>query len=77
MEKYAAAGNSYPSSSIYPGMFTGANQTEDTIPDAEEQKVIAAVDTPAPPAVDGKQKSNMLVLFLLLLVLVFLFGGKG
>ncbi|MEK5036410.1 hypothetical protein MKY96_33810 [Paenibacillus sp. FSL R7-0302] len=64
----------YPMSSLYPGMYTGPNQTEDTVPDVEEQQVLASIEDPAPKSVDKKQKVGILALLGALVALLVLFG---
>lgn len=66
----------YSYASMYPGMFVGNTQTDDTIVDVEEQQALAGVEDPAPKAVDKKKSMGIIALLVGLLVLMFLFG-KG
>lgn len=61
---------------LYPGMYSGETQSQETIPEPEEQAALTNLDSPAPPPVDAKKKLNMFTLFIALFALLFLFG-KG
>lgn len=64
----------YSFSSLYPGMYTGPTQTDETIPEVEEQQALAGVEDPAPMMVDQKQKLGIISLVAALVVILFLFG---
>ena len=65
----------YSYQSLYPGLYQGVkSQTEETVPEPEEQAVLAGVDDPAPATVDSKSKIGILALIGALLVLLFFFG---
>lgn len=64
----------YSYSSLYPGMYAGPTQQDDTIPDPAEQQALAGIEDPAPRPVDSKQKMGILSLVIGLVVLLVLFG---
>lgn len=65
----------YSFQSMYPGMYQGLkSQTEETVPEPEEQQALAGVEDPAPTTVDQKQKLGIVALIGALLVLLFFFG---
>lgn len=62
----------YTFASLYPGMYSGVDQKQETAPEAEEQQAYANVDNPAPPAVDEGKKLNIFLVLGLLLILIFI-----
>lgn len=63
----------YSLASLYPGMYQGRTQTDETIPEPEEQAAIAGVEDPV-VVVDRKQKMGIVTLVIVLVALLFVFG---
>lgn len=63
----------YSLATLYPGMYTGKTQTDETTPEPEEQSALAGVEDPI-VTVDSKQKMGILALVLVLVSLLFVFG---
>lgn len=65
--------HSYPIASIYPNYGSGFTQTDDTIPEADEQAQYTSGDNSA-PQVPANNSRGIWIFLLLVLLLVVVFG---